>query len=261
MAYATTTRSTLRTRVRERLLSTFWSDTELNLYISEGLRVWNTLTGYYRTRNTFIVTRQVPNYAATSFNSNVLMILRLSDGNEPLTQATLESINDFHPTWFETLGHGTTNRPQASPYRACPLPSPYRVRPVRFSESGDADAANTANMWFHVGLNNVVLFPLTSYLEGSAYCVEKMPVPDDDGDYIQVAEDDMPAIVDFITFLARLKEGGKEVQDSVPLLANFLTQASKYNAKIAKSAIYRRYLGVSQHPQETPDGNNGPKSV
>lgn len=44
------TRGELRDQIRERLIDNFWSDAELNLYIDEALRVWNSLTGYWRKR-------------------------------------------------------------------------------------------------------------------------------------------------------------------------------------------------------------------
>jgi hypothetical protein len=44
------TKAELRTRIRERLIPQFWSDEEIDLYINDALRVWSSLTAYYRRR-------------------------------------------------------------------------------------------------------------------------------------------------------------------------------------------------------------------
>lgn len=217
MAYANTTRATLRTRISERLLSTFWSSTELNLYINEALRVWNVLTGYQRTVETNTVSSaSTPFYARSVFTGTGIILLRIENANTHLDQVTLEEIDAYAANW------------------------------ISFTDA-------TVTGWCHVGLNQILLNPIPSTsFSATTYYVDASPIPSSDGSYIQVGDEDLPAIVDYCVFIARLKESGSEFQESMALLQNFLKQAAKYNAKLVHTSLYRRILGNPSQPQTRP---------
>jgi len=80
-----------------------------------------------------------------------------------------------------------------------------------------------------------------------------MTVPSGDSDDIQVGEEDLSAIVDYIVFIARLKEGGKEAMEATGLLQNFLSAAAKYNAKLLNNSIYRTVMGLPREMQQRPE--------
>lgn len=216
--YTTTTLGTLRTRVRERLLAQFWSDTELNIYINESLRVWNILTGYARSNQTKTIgSGSVPFYTITSFTDTGMLVLRIEKGSATLSPITLESLDYLNPTWV-------------------------------------VNTATTSSFWVHVGQNIVALNPIpTISFSATTYYINTMPLPANDADDVQVGEEDIPAIVDYIVFVARLKEGGKEAQEASALFQNFIMQASKYNAKLLKNALFRRVVGLPQSMQSRPD--------
>jgi hypothetical protein len=69
-------------------------------------------------------------------------------------------------------------------------------------------------------------------------------VPSADGDYIQVGEQDMDAIIDYVSFAARIKEGGSETVEAGRALQNFLKQAASRNSSITNCSSYRRLLGL-----------------
>lgn len=218
MAYSSTTLGTLRSRIRERLLAQFWADAELNAYIIETLRIWNVLTGYTRSRQTKTISSgSVPFYSKNSFTDTGILLLRIETSSTQLDTATLSDLGTLSPTWM-------------------------------------TDTAAAPSYWLHVGHNIVAVTPIpTQSFSATTYYVDTMTVPAADGDYIQVGDEDLSAIIDCVTFIGRLKEGGKEAQEAVPLLQNFIKQAAKYNSKLQFSSIYKRILGLPQQRQQRPD--------
>src|SRR3990167_660343 len=219
MAFASTTRATLRTRISERLLSTFWSATELDLYINEALRVWNVLTGYQRNVETqTIAATTSPFYARTALTTTGIILLRIENADTHLDHVSLSEIGALAPNWISFTDTAVTG-------------------------------------WCHVGLNQIVFNPIPgSGFDATSYYIDASPIPGSDGAFIQVGDEDLPAIVDYCVFIARLKESGSEFQESIALLQNFLKQADKYNAKLVQTSLYRRVLGNPKQPQTRPTG-------
>ena len=220
MAYAVTTRSTLRTRITERLISVFWTTTELDIYINEAIRMWNAFTGttFYGagdvsnsvTTNTFFTD-------ATTWSASLFYVQRLFLANASLDPVRLCDLDELNPTW-------------------------------------QSDAAGTINMYAINGLNHVTNYPKPSgstdvYLQA----VLVATVPSSDGDYIQVAEEDMEAIIDYVTFISKLKEGGSETQEASIALQRFLKQACLKNSALNNHSAYRRLLGLPLQQQRRPD--------
>ncbi len=212
MAFQQTTLATLRGRVRERLLSTFWSDSELNAYINEALRVWNICTGYNRNYTTS------QSYAANTFGYAVaapqMFVLRVErTDNTHLDPITLKDLGNMDLNW--------ASRTSSSPTH-----------------------------WMQVGTNKFFLYPQPTGTQFyNIYTLDIFTLPSGDSDFIQLGEEDIQYIVDYAVFVARLKEGGKEASEAVPLLQGFLRQAAKYNAKILDTSLYKRFLGATTREQ------------
>jgi hypothetical protein len=81
------------------------------------------------------------------------------------------------------------------------------------------------------------------------------PLPTADGDFIQVAEEDMAAIIDYVHFLCTFKEGGHELAVGNEILKRFLEAAASHNSKLNNISIYRKMLGYGgqnvTRPQST----------
>lgn len=218
--YTVSTLSVLIGRVREQLLSSFWSDTELTFYIQIGLRLWNTLTLYYRGRATPTFTGTQPYYDMTQLISDYLLTLRVEGSTYTLEPLAIDEIGAYVPTYQSTI------------------------------------ATATPKQWIPMGLNLIALYPQSS--TDGAYTVDyvtRAPIPFDTTEYVQLGEEDMSALIDFTVFMAHLKEGGSELQTSVPRMQNFLRQASKYNSRLLNSAIYRKLIGMAGggQPSQRPD--------
>jgi hypothetical protein len=217
------------------VFNTFWTDTELNIYINEALRVWGSLTGYWRSRAAVVVPGDtVPiSYATTQYvATDCFAVLRIDNAAlAHLDPIQLQEIGDFFPNWRDPATFGATA---------------------------------SARAWVPIGLNLFALYPQGSAgADTSTFTFDYIyfaPLPASDGAYIQVSEDDMGAIIDYIQFVCALKEGGVELKEAIPLLQSFLSQAAKYNSKLTQSAAFRKLLGmpaggqVNQRPArfETP---------
>ncbi len=208
LSYSIVTLATLRARIRERLLATFWADAELNAYIAEAFRIWNTLTGYWRTTYSqnigqgdfwFNMNENIPDHIA-------LLRVYTTTGNIKLV--SLDELDAMSTTW-QSSSTGTTI------YAA--------VTGLNYIAASPAESGTTT-----------LLFDI----------VKKAPIPTSDGDYIQIGEEDLEAILGYVYFVAKLKEGTSELKDSLYLLQKFLEGATKYNSKITSISSYRQLMGI-----------------
>lgn len=106
----------------------------------------------------------------------------------------------------------------------------------------------------HAGLNMIALAPAPDAGPYSltATVVENAPVPVADGDFVQVARDDLDAILDYAQHLAAFKQGGEEFTRSMQLLQRFMKQAAMYNGKLLEIAEFNSMLlGISQMERGT----------
>ena len=191
-------------------MSTFWTDTELNLYINEALRIWNVLTAYNQATTGNITLTGASNGLSTTSNiaADCLAPLRIVDQTTKKTWVQLSLLDTYMtPLWLSVI-------------------------------------TGTPGAWIPMGLTRFFIYPMAVSNNVKVDYIRTAPTPSIDGDYIQVGEDDLPAIIDYVVFIAHLKEGGAELQAAIPLLQNFLKQAAKYNAKVADSLLFRHILGL-----------------
>ena len=72
--------------------------------------------------------------------------------------------------------------------------------------------------------------------------VRNAPLPVMDTDPVQVAREDLDAIIDYAQHLAAFKMGGTEFSDTVALYRRFLKQAALYNSKLLEIAEFNSAL-------------------
>lgn len=199
-------------------MPTFWADAEINWMINESLRVWNVVTGYFKDSQSVTLTFGASNfYSPASFSGEGTIILRIETGVTHLDSITLKELNLLSPTWLGLVG-------------------------------------TSPSYWFHIGLNVVALQPnATGTTPITTYYIDTAPIPSSDGSYIQVGEEDMNAIIEYVGFIASIKEGGQELKDATSSLKFFLDAASKYNARVLQTSLYKRILGLPRQQQSRPE--------
>lgn len=122
---------------------------------------------------------------------------------------------------------------------------PLQVESVRLGDLYDTawEAASpaTPDRAFTSALNLLALAPVPNAGLGSPTvpyslaltCVENAPIPVSPSDPVQVAREDLDAILDYVVHIAMLKSGGAEFASTQPLLQRFLQQAQLYNSKLS----------------------------
>lgn len=206
--YTTITLAALRTRIRERLFASFWTDTELTAYVREALRIWNTLTGYWRQAYSLNVGAGTIFFNVNETVPNHMALLRIEMADTHLELTSLAEMDDINPGWQN-------------------------------------DASATLRQAAPIGLDQIALNPPAAVDTNIiVYSIRTAPLPVMDADVIQMGEEDIIAIIDYVQFAASIKEGTSEMQTAMSRFQNFLAQASKYNSKLNTISIYRRLLGT-----------------
>lgn len=126
--------------------------------------------------------------------------------------------------------------------------------PLQIDSAHAADLYNTGwqsatpaspSIALHMGLNLIALAPppSTGPYSLTATVIRNAPLPSADADPVQVAREDVNAIIDYAQHLAAFKQGGAEFSRSMALFNSFMDQCKLYNRKLAElgeftSAIY-----------------------
>ena len=116
----------------------------------------------------------------------------------------------------------------------------------------EGEAPGAPNGAFYSGLNLVGVAPIpdTNPYSFTVTVVENAPVPSTDGDFLQVARDDIDVVLDYAQHLAAFKMGGAEFTATMPLLERFLTKASISNAKLKEMGEFTTALYALGQVQE-----------
>jgi hypothetical protein len=213
MAYTTTTRATLRSRIKDYLVPNYWIDAELDAYINEALRVFNVLTGYHKQTSSPTITANTRFYDVEGNVANHLAVLRVNLADTSLDLIDIEAKDAADEDWQNSTSGTSTD--------AMPL-----------------------------GLNYVALDPPPS--GNTAYNITSLtisPIPANDAAYINLNEEDIRSIINYVRFICTIKEGGQEMQNAFPMLQAFLAHCANYNAKLNSSSAYRRLMRVGQRLQ------------
>jgi len=92
--------------------------------------------------------------------------------------------------------------------------------------------------------------PGTEFFAVGATLVANAPVPVNAGDFVQISRDAWDVVLDEAQFLAALKQGGAEFNDSQPLDQNFFAFAGETNKRLERLAIYRDFMGLEGRRQD-----------
>lgn len=228
MSYQQVNRSGLRTMVLERLGSasgTFWRTTELNAYIMEALRVFNACTGFWKTRKLAATTANAHWY---SLPGTLTSAMRVEFNGVPLQPTSLHDLDYGQPNWeSETTGSG-------------------------------GNVPTTVKFWAPAGVTLIAIWPADATgNQGLLYDgIAATPVLDDDADFVDLGQEELGLILDYVQHIATFKEGGKEFEASGELLQRFLAGVAKRNAQLMANAKWRRWMGIHADEQLNPRERN-----
>jgi len=229
MAYTQVTLAQLRSQLLERLGgagANFWTTDELNGYIQESLRVFNSLTGFWRTR---LLIPTIAGQHWYTISGTITSSLRVAWNNFPLNPVSLEDLDTGQQFWeSEIAGDGGT---------VPPTPTMFGIGALNLIAVWPADSADNNSLQ----VDGIAATPLLA----------------SDSDFIDIGTEELTMILDYCEHASLFKEGGAEFAATLPsdenpgsILGNFLKQAAKRNATLMNSEMYRKWMGGDVNGRE-----------
>lgn len=231
MAYAQYTLAQVRQLLQYQLgaaSTTFWRTAELNGIINDGLRFFNACTGFWKAGQ------------------------QLGTGSPPVTV--------IDQTWY-TIPTGTITGSMRMTFNGNPLfgCSLYdldmgRVNWESETTASGSDVPATPQMWAVAALNQVAIWP-ADHTGGNSILLEGVavtPILVNDGDFLNIGEQELNMLMDLMQHLAVFKEGGEEFVSSQEMMQTFLSQAAVTNAQIGASWRFRRWQGRDTDEDQIP---------
>lgn len=221
MAYASTTRATLRARLQDRFTGDpFWSATEANDAINEALRQFNLFTGYWRGTGT----------TNTTINSPFVLV-----------PGTLT----YHTRVFRA-GQVLTRKSIVELYRT------KRNWRTQTTASG-APVPTTIREWAPIGLGAIAIWP-TDAAGGTTLTFDAVritPILSADGSFVDLGDEEQKVILDECLYILAFKRPSI-LEQMKPKHQAFLVACLERNDQLRASSYYRRVLGLDQAQRLTP---------
>jgi len=213
VAYASTTRATLRARLQDRYTGDpYWSTTEANDALNESLRQFNLFTGYWRgnaTAPTVINTPFVVVPGTLTYRTRVTRV------GKALTRKSIVELYRSKRNWrTQTTTSGT------------PVPT-------------------TIQEWAPVGLGAIAIWP-TDAAGGTVLTFEAVkltPVLTADGQFVDIGDEELKLVLDEALYILSFKLPSVMEQMKSKHMV-FLTGCLERNDQLRASSYYRRVLGL-----------------
>jgi hypothetical protein len=233
MAYSSITRAQLRGLLDnqlDNLSQTFWRTDEKNKLIQDGLRFFNLLTGYWRARAVMTTSANTAWYALPG---TITSSMRVSWESYPLAGPTSWHDLDFgRPSWEnETTASG----------------GDVPTRPV---------------LWSVAGVNMLAIWPADAAGNSTLIAdgIASTPILTQDTDLVDIGQDELNELMNYLQHIASFKEGGKEFSATQDEFKSFLKSCGQRSSIFRASSTYRKYLGLdkSRMSKKTEDANATP---
>ena len=192
----------------------FWVSAELVDAINEALAVWQAYTGQW--------TLKFELSATTDKEVNVpKQIISLQSVKYAGAELVLTSLYDLD---FGAPGWGST-------------------------------AAGTPSEWYPLGISKFGVHP-TPAAVGQVFTlvgVTEAPMLKNDGDFIDIGDEELTILLDYARHVLAFKEGPGELDATMGALTRMVEAAALKNARFRKSTFYKNYMGkVKEETQRAP---------
>lgn len=219
-SYARTTIATLKSNVKERLggEGVFWTDSEIVGAINEAMAVWQLLTGDFVTtaNQTVASNSQVLQLASTTVTSmGLVRVRRMTTTTTPAPSTVLYPVSIFE------MDQGYYGRQGAA-------------------------SSSTPEYWAPFGIDKMIIYPApnTTQTVQLQYYNGDPRISNTAGDYFNLGDEEVIAIVNYAVWACSFKEGVKEALiNTSPLRDMFMAAARLRNQKLRATALYRDYMG------------------
>lgn len=198
--------------------SPFWTAAEATDALNEALLVWNAFTGFWKDTVTITTTAMNWDY---SLPDSMVFGMRVEFNGKPLNQSSLGDMDGGHPGW---QSQNTT--------------------------SGGNVPTEPKN-WLPLSVDMIAIWPADA-VGGNTLTVNGVsatPVLVNSGDYIDIGNEELNAIVGYALHVMALKEGGQRFEATKPYFVEFLMQAAEENDQLTQSAMFRHIIGTDINRQ------------
>jgi hypothetical protein len=222
MAHPHYTRAEIRAFLQHKYESVpFWTDIEANNALNEALRVWNSLTGYWKRRITIETTAGNFEYALPD---TVVFGTRVEFNNNPLTQSSLHDMDNGKPGW-----QGQTT-------------------------ASGGSVPTSPKIWFPIAIDIIGIWPADAVGENilTVDGISQTPILTSDVDTIDVGNEALGALLGYALHIIALKEGGARFVQTMPYFSDFLREAAEENDQLTQSEMFRHFIGIDMRPQALP---------
>ena len=192
----------------------FWTTTEAQDALNEGLRFWNALTGRWKTR---VVIETSPVLTTTyALPTTLTYRARVTFNGQPMSPSSREDLLSGRPRWYlETTASG-------------------------------GDVPTVPTLWAPRSLRTIDIWPMDAVGHNSLTLdgVEDTPTLESDTDYVDLAEADISNLLGYCLHAVSLKKGGPWFAATMSYFLQFLEAAGEENDLILTSQLYRRVMGL-----------------
>lgn len=203
----------------------FWTSTEATNAINEALLMWNLLTGYWK--KTISITTTAGNFEY-ALPTTLVFGTRVSYETKPLAPTDMHSMDNGQPGWqAQTTASG-------------------------------GNVPTSPKKWLPISVDLIAIWPADA-VGGHTLTVDgvsQTPRLVNAGDYIDIGEDMLNAILGYALHVAALKEGGARFAATMGMFTEFLRAAAEENDQLTESQMYRHFIGTDQRRQEHPTRGN-----
>lgn len=222
MAYQQYTLAALRDLLRQRWNGNpFWQPVEEPLYLNEGVRTWQMLTGYWRRQ---ITVETIAGELEYSLPATMLYRLRVAHQSGPMRPTSLTSLDRARPSWMsETTATG----------------GEVPTRPI---------------FWAPVSLTIIHVWPAPAVAH-QVFTIDGLsatPVLAAETDYLDLGSDVLDVLLGYALHAASFKRQGVWFEQTWPWWMAFLQAAVAQNSLIKTSQAYRRAMAMDRQRQQQP---------
>jgi len=203
----------------------FWTPEEARLSLNEALRLWNLLTGRWRTRvlldvNSPPAAEQTPPFSDVRLPGVLTYAMRVTTAaGSPLIPTSIAELDLARPQWsLETTASG-------------------------------GDVPTIPTLWAPASLTQINIWPTLpgpGISIGALLCdgVMATPVLRAPTDLVDLGEEILDVVTDFALHVAAFKEAGDRWRATRPYFEAFLQAAADENGLLKRNQKYRRFAGL-----------------
>jgi hypothetical protein len=220
MAYGQITLTTLQANLAEKFDSAaFWTSEESRRALNEGIRVYNMLTGFWRTTATLTL---IPFDPFLSLPGTLTYRTRVSVAGKPLEPASLFDMDNGRSNWRaeNTLSGGT-------------VPTNVKV-------------------WIPAGISLIFIWPAVTV--NTACLVDGIttaPTLVNGADFVDIGQEELGPLLNYALHVLTFKEGGVRFKATMKYYADFIEACAQKNGRIRLSNMYRWVQGLDLNRHQT----------